>query len=78
MITFEFENKVAESVVAVLNATAGNATFLETLNEQFNAQFVPAAPVVEAVAEEAEAEPAIEAEPEVEPEVESDPVAEQE
>jgi hypothetical protein len=52
MINFEFEDKVAESVVAVLNATAGNASFLETLNEQFNAQFVAAAPVVEVVAEE--------------------------
>ena len=55
MINFKFEDKVAESVVAVLNATAGNASFLETLNEQFNAQFVPAATVVEAapVVEEA-------------------------
>jgi hypothetical protein len=76
MINFKFEDKVAESVVAVLNATAGNASFLETLNEQFNAQFVPAAPVVdvapveEVVAEEPEPEPEVEAE--AEPEVESE------
>jgi hypothetical protein len=39
MITFTLEDKVAESVVAILNAAAGHASFLETINEQFNAQF---------------------------------------
>jgi len=48
MITFKLEDRDAQGVVAILNATAGNASFLETLNEQFNTQFVPAAPVVEA------------------------------
>lgn len=47
MITFKLEDKAAESVIAVLNATAGHASFLDALNEQFNAQFVPATPVVE-------------------------------
>ena len=47
MITFTLEDKAAESVVAVLNATAGHASFLDALNEQFNAQFVSATPVVE-------------------------------
>jgi len=48
MITFKLEDRDAQGVVAILNATAGHASFLETLNEQFNAQFVPAVPVVEA------------------------------
>lgn len=51
MITFTLEDKAAETVISVLNATAGHASFLDTLNEQFNAQFVQAAPVVENVEE---------------------------
>jgi len=47
MITFKLEDKDAQAVVSVLNATAGHASFLDVLNEQFNAQFVPAVPVVE-------------------------------
>lgn len=47
MITFKLEDKDAQAVVSVLNATAGHASFLDALNEQFDAQFVPAAPVVE-------------------------------
>ena len=58
MITFKLEDKDAQGVVAILNATAGHASFLDALNEQFNAQFVPATPVVEAapVVEEVVAE----------------------
>jgi len=52
MITFTLEDKAAESVVAVLNATAGHASFLDALNEQFNAQFASSAPVVEEIVEE--------------------------
>jgi hypothetical protein len=52
MITFTLEDKAAETVLAILNATAGHASFLETLNEQFNAQFATSAPVVEKVVEE--------------------------
>ena len=47
MITFKLEDKDAQAVVSVLNATAGHASFLDVLNEQFDAQFVPAVPVVE-------------------------------
>ena len=47
MITFKLEDKDAQAVISTLNATAGHASFLETLNEQFNTQFVSAAPVVE-------------------------------
>jgi len=47
MITFKLEDKDAQAIVAVLNATAGHASFLDVLNEQFDAQFVPATPVVE-------------------------------
>ena len=49
MITFKLEDKDAQAVVSVLNATAGHASFLDALNQQFDAQFLPAAPVVEAV-----------------------------
>jgi hypothetical protein len=65
MITFKLEYKAAESVIAVLNATAGHASFLDALNEQFNAQFVPATPVVEVapVVEEVVVEEVIEEAP---------------
>ena len=48
MITFKLEDKDAQAIISVLNATAGHASFLDVLNEQFDAQFVPAAPIVEA------------------------------
>ena len=46
MITFKLEDKDAQGMVAILNAAAGHASFLNTLNEQFNSQFAPSAPVV--------------------------------
>ena len=50
MITFKLEDKAAEAMLAVLNATAGHASFLEDLNTQFFEQTVIdiiQAPVVE-------------------------------
>jgi hypothetical protein len=40
MITFKLEDKVAEAMIAVLNATAGHASFLDELNTQFFEQTV--------------------------------------
>lgn len=50
MITFKLEDKAAEAMLAVLNATAGHASFLDELNTQFFEQTVVdtiVAPVVE-------------------------------
>jgi hypothetical protein len=52
MITFKLENKTAEAMLSVLNATAGHASFLDDLNTQFFEQTVVdviQAPVVEEV-----------------------------
>ena len=52
MITFKLEDKTAEAMLAVLNATQPNATFVEDLNCQFYEQTVVdviVAPVVEEV-----------------------------
>lgn len=52
MITFKLEDKVAEAMLAILNATASSASFLEDLNTQFFEQTVIdtiQAPVVEEV-----------------------------
>jgi hypothetical protein len=50
MITFKLEDKTAEAMLAVLNATQPNATFVQDLNTQFFEQTVVdviVAPVVE-------------------------------
>jgi hypothetical protein len=53
MITFQLEDRAAETMLAILNATAGHASFLDALNEQLEAQMKPVAtPVVEEVIEE--------------------------
>ena len=52
MITFNLEDKTAEAMLAVLNATQPNATFVQDLNTQFFEQTVVdviVAPVVEEV-----------------------------
>jgi hypothetical protein len=61
MITFQLEDKAAEAMLAILNATAGHASFLDVLNEQLEAQTKPVAtpaPVVEEVVEEVTAKKA--------------------
>jgi chemotaxis protein CheY-P-specific phosphatase CheC len=72
MITFQLEDKTAEAVVSVLNATAGHASFLDTLNEQFNAQFAPAAPVVQEVVAAPVVEEVVEAPKKTKAKVESE------
>jgi len=52
MINFKLEDKTAEAMLAVLNATQPNATFVQDLNTQFFEQTVVdviVAPVVEEV-----------------------------
>jgi hypothetical protein len=68
MITFKLEDKVAEAMMAVLNASNPNATFVQELNTQYFEQtevdtIVAPEPVVES-------EPEPEIEPEVAPEEE--------
>ena len=66
MINFKLEDKAAEAMMAVLNASSPNASFVEELNTQYIEQTQ-----VEAVAApEPEPEVEAEAEPEVEPEEE--------
>jgi hypothetical protein len=69
MITFKLEDKAAEAMMAVLNASSPNASFVQELNTQYIEQtqvdnVVPPEPVAEEPAEEVEAE--TEAEPEQE------------
>ena len=56
MITFKLEDKAAEAMMAVLNASNPNASFVEDLNAQYSAKNVaeeaPAAAVAAFVAEE--------------------------
>jgi hypothetical protein len=66
MINFKLEDKAAEAMMAVLNASSPNASFVEELNTQYIEQ----TQVDTIVAPEPEPEPVVEAEPEVEPEVE--------
>lgn len=49
MITFTLENKDAEAMVAMLNAAAPHASFVESLNDQLNG----ASAIVEEVEEPA-------------------------
>jgi hypothetical protein len=50
MITFKLEDKAAEAMMAVLNASSPNASFVEELNTQYNTQTVVAEPPAAAVA----------------------------
>lgn len=56
MITFTLEDKSAEAMMAVLNASSPNASFVEELSAQYNAQTAvaeaPAAAVAAFMAEE--------------------------
>ena len=47
MITFKLEDKEAETLVAMLNATGSHASFIEALNEQYASQTAPVAVVEE-------------------------------
>jgi hypothetical protein len=38
MITFQLENKDAEAMVAMLNASSSHASFMDSLNKQFDEQ----------------------------------------
>jgi hypothetical protein len=38
MITFQLENKDAEAMVAMLNASGSHASFMDSLNVQFDKQ----------------------------------------
>jgi len=67
MITFKLENKAAEAMMAVLNASSPNASFVEELKCQYDKQTAVAvkeSPVVVEIAEPAAEE--VEAEAEVE------------
>jgi hypothetical protein len=66
MITFKLEDKAAEAMMAVLNASSPNASFVEELNTQYIEQ----TQVDTIVAPEPVVEPEPEPEPEIEPEVE--------
>jgi len=68
MITFKLEDKTAEAMLAVLNASNPHATFVEELNCQFYEQTV--VDVIEPPVAEEVVEEVAEAEPEVEPEEE--------
>ena len=61
MITFKLDNKTAEVMLSVLNATQPHATFVQDLNTQFFEQTVIdviEAPVVEETVEEVKEAPA--------------------
>ena len=66
MITFKLEDKAAEAMMAVLNASSPNASFVEELS----AQYIEQTQVDTIVAPEPEPEPVVEPEPEPEPEIE--------
>lgn len=68
MITFKLEDKAAEAMMAVLNASSPNASFVEELNTQYIEQ----TQVDTIVAPEPEPEPEPEIEPEIEPEPEEE------
>lgn len=51
MITFQLENKDAEAMVAMLNASGSHASFMDSLNAQFDEQ--TAAPVLVQIEEPA-------------------------
>ena len=74
MITFKLEDKAAEAMVAVLNASNPNASFVEELNTQYIEQ----TQVDTIVAPEPEPEPVVEPEPEPEPEIEPEVEPEEE
>ena len=48
MITFKLEDKAAETLVAMLNATGSHASFIADLNEQYASQSAPVEKVKEA------------------------------
>ena len=50
MITFTLEDKSAEAMMAVLNASSPNATFVEELSAQYSAQTAVAEAPAAAVA----------------------------
>jgi hypothetical protein len=68
MINFKLEDKAAEAMMAVLNASSPNASFVEELNTQYIEQ----TQVDTIVAPEPEPEPEPVVEAEAEPEVESE------
>jgi len=72
MINFKLEDKAAEAMMAVLNASSPNASFVEELNTQYIEQTQVDTIVAPEPAPEVEEEVVAEAEPEVEPEVESE------
>jgi hypothetical protein len=63
MITFKLEDKTAEVMMAVLNASSPNASFVEELNTQYIKQ----TQVETVVAPEPEPEVETEVDPEAEP-----------
>ena len=69
MITFKLEDKAAEAMMAVLNASSPNATFVEELS----AQYIEQTQVDTIVAPEPKPEPVVEPEPEPEIEPEAEP-----
>jgi len=72
MINFKLEDKAAEAMMAVLNASIPNASFVEELNTQYIEQTQVDTIVAPEPEPEVEEEVVAEAEPEVEPEVESE------
>jgi len=72
MINFKLEDKAAEAMMAVLNASSPNASFVEELNTQYIEQTQVDTIVAPEPEPEVEEEVVAEAEPEVEPEVESE------